>query len=226
MADLILLIDDDSALAAAVEHMLAKAGYGVLLAESAGAARAIIADSEPGLIILDLILPDEDGLDFCREIRAQSEVPIVIMSCRTDHADRVVGLEAGADDYVTKPFSLSELACRICAVLRRAGGSSGAEEEDGGRPLDDPQPQPLPDVVELVDRRIALTEAERRVLGELARRPGEVVSPAELVSALGNRRSRHTRTAASHVASIRRKLAEAGVRDVIKTVRGFGYRLG
>ncbi|NSW56091.1 MAG: response regulator transcription factor [Armatimonadetes bacterium] len=225
MSDQILLIDDDSVLAAAVERVLARAGYEVLRAGSARAARAIITDTEPGLVVLDLILPDEDGLDFCREIRARSDIPIVITSCRTDHADRIVGLEAGADDYVTKPFNLSELACRIGAVLRRASASSGPED-DRGRPVEGQVSSSLPNVVEILDSKVALTEAERRILAELARRSGEVVSPAELASTLGNRRSRHTRTAASHIASIRRKLAAAGVQDVIKTVRGFGYRLG
>lgn len=225
MTHRILLIDDDKPLAGAVEHLLAKSGYEVLFAETACAARTILSGQAPTLVVLDLILPDEDGIELCREIRSNSDVPIIIMSCRTDHADRVTGLEAGADDYVTKPFSLAELLCRICNVLRRAGKDPGEQGDPPGSRGDHQRMGELTDMPRTATKGLSLTAAERRVLGELARRPGEVVSAVELGKALGRQGTARTRAAAEHISSIRKKLARAGVPDLIRTVRGFGYRM-
>lgn len=225
MSHLILLIDDDEALAEAVKRILARTGHQVAFAASARAARETLAQCQPDLVVLDLILPDADGMALCREIRCESQVPIVILSCRTEHADRVAGLEAGADDYVTKPFSLSELVCRIHAVLRRAGTDDslppGIVRAGHGKVAF----HTAEGVAEVAGRSLALTPSECSVMRELARRIGEVVSREELAQAAGRPGERDSRAVVDHIGAIRRKLEQAGAPGVIQTVRGFGYRL-
>ena len=214
----LLLVEDDEAIALPLAEGLHRAGFAVTRAATGEAALA----AEPAdLVLLDLGLPDMDGIEVCRKLRSRSEVPIIVVTARSDEVDRVVGLEVGADDYVVKPFGLRELVARIRAVLRRAPGAGGAREDA------------TTFGVLVVDRRsrrvtvrggeVALTPKEFEVLSLLADDPGAVVRRGRLFDEIWDRNwYGPTKTLDVHVASLRRKLGDA---RFVETVRGVGFRL-
>lgn len=215
----VLLVEDDAILGDALRRTLVKHGYPTDLVTSGTAALAAVADREPDVVLLDMGLPDRDGLGVCREIRERSRVPILAITGRGDVAARVQGLRSGADDYLVKPVSTDELLARIEAVLRRATGAAVAATVTVG------------DVVVDLDRRsvtaagaeVAVTRKEFDLLAALARREGAVLPRAELLEQVwGIADASAARTLEAHVASLRSKL---GHRDVVLTVRGVGYRL-
>lgn len=215
----VLLVEDDPVLGDALRRTLVKHGHVTELVGSGTAALASVAESEPDVVLLDMGLPDRDGIGVCREIRQRSRVPILAITGRGDVAARVQGLRSGADDYLVKPVSTEELLARIEAVLRRSTGGSVAGSVT------------IADVVVDLERRavtaggddIALTRKEFDLLAALARREGAVVPRPELLEQVwGIADASAARTLEAHVASLRSKL---GAREVVVTVRGVGYRL-
>jgi DNA-binding response OmpR family regulator len=212
----ILVVEDEDAIAEPLADGLRREGFDVVRAATGEQA---LAAHEPDIVLLDLRLPDVDGYEVCRRLRARSDVPIIMVTARGEEVDRVVGLELGADDYVVKPFGLREVIARIRAVTRRAGG----RREDV--PL---QVGPLEvDVrarrVWLEGEELELTAKEFDVLAVLAEDPGNVVSRQTLLDRVWQTSwYGPTKTIDVHVASLRRKLGDPGC---IETVRGIGFRL-
>ncbi|MFH1114005.1 MAG: response regulator transcription factor [Pseudomonadota bacterium] len=231
--DVILIVDDDLHIREVVKFALQTAGFVTAEAADGQEALALFRKLRPSLVILDIVMPHMDGTDVCRAIRAESRVPIVFLSSRDEEVDRIVGLELGGDDYVTKPFSPRELAARVKAVLRRTGTVAGRAEEPGTDPpggntashgilrLD-------PDRFEVFwgDRRVVLTVTEFNIVRTLLRFPGKVYTRHELMSGAYPLDTNVTdRTIDSHVRRVRRKFADVGG-DPIETVHGVGYKLG
>ena len=220
----ILLVEDELAIADAVEYTLESEGYDVaVLADGDAAARA--PHDEYDLVILDLMLPKLSGLEVCRRIRAHSIVPILMLTARTGETDRVLGLEAGADDYVPKPFSMSELVSRVRAALRRRAMDRGAAEAT--RTIGSLELDLLQQTVSVDGRRIVVTPSEFRLLSLLAREPERAISRREIVEHLW--RSTHVgdeRTCDVHVKNLRRKIERDPAHPKrLVTVRGVGYML-
>jgi len=219
----VLVVDDDSHIREVVRFALEKAGYRV--DEAADGAAALTAfDARPyDAVILDIIMPEQDGIEVCRRLRESSEVPILFLSSRDEEIDRVLGLEIGADDYVTKPFSPRELVARIKALLRRTRPrKEPATErlERGELSMDTERHQCFWGTTEIV-----LTVTEFALLRTLLRTPGKVFTRDELVDrAYGHGHVITERTVDSHIRRIRKKLKELGA-DPIETVYGMGYKL-
>jgi DNA-binding response OmpR family regulator len=224
-AALVLLVEDDLRLAALTREYL----------ESHGLAVFHVADGRRGLeealsgrydaVLLDLMLPGKDGLEVCRELRARSDVPVIVLTARGEEADRVMGLELGADDYLAKPFSPRELLARIRAVTRRARGRAGPERgviRVGRLHLD-----PGTRSVRVDGREVTLTGHEFSLLEALARRAGRILSREQLIElAGGSPEDAFDRSVDVHVSRLRQKLGDDPKRPrLIKTVRGAGYLL-
>jgi DNA-binding response OmpR family regulator len=215
----ILIVEDEDAIAVPLAEGLSREGFEVTRVANGADA---LTSPEPDLVLLDLRLPDMDGLDVCRELRARSRVPIIVVTAKGEEVDRVVGLEVGADDYVVKPFGLRELVARIRAVSRRVGARS-----EGG---DDGPIAVGPLAIDLRAHRatldgdeIALTAKEFDLLTLLAREAGAVVSRERILVEVWNTTwYGSAKTIDVHVASLRRKLGDPGW---IETVRGVGLRL-
>ncbi len=218
----LVVVEDDPSSADLLDLDLRDAGFRVLLAPTGERGLELVQQHRPVLAVLDVGLPDIDGFEVCRRIRAASDLPILFLTARDGEIDRVLGLELGADDYVTKPFSPRELVLRVGAVLRRAQAPAVA---GGGRVL-----RGGPITVDLSalratvdDRELDLTPTEFRLLSTLLERRGRVQSRQQLLEMAWDIHARiETRTVDMHVQRLRAKLSEAG--DYIETVRGFGYR--
>jgi two-component system, OmpR family, response regulator len=219
----ILVVDDDPRLRDLVRLALERAGYSVLTAGDGQTALIHAAREAPDLIVLDVGLPEIDGFETCRRIRAGSEVPILFLTARDDEIDRILGLELGADDYVTKPFSPRELVARVRAILKRLHGPATAQMLRHGRlSLDQPARLCRVDQTE-----VALTATEFQLLATLMAAPAKLATKAHLVASLwGVRSAVSDRTLDSHLRNLRRKLGDAGCPDAIETVHGQGMRLG
>ena len=218
----ILLVDDDPSLREVVRYALTRAGFTVREASNGVAALASFTASTPDMIVLDVLMPEMDGMEVCREVRTTSQVPILFLSSRGEELDRVLGLELGGDDYVTKPFSPRELVSRVKAVLRRTKPAEAAPGDVlavGDVKLDRSAYR-----VWAAGCEVSLTVTEFRILEVLIRRPGRVFERAELVE-LAYPGPHHVsdRTLDSHIRRIRQKLREAGS-DRIETVHGLGFR--
>jgi two-component system alkaline phosphatase synthesis response regulator PhoP len=219
----ILVVEDEPGIARLVRDYLERAGFAVVLAANAGEALAQARAQRPALVVLDLGLPDRDGLDVTRELRRFSDVPIVMLTARGDESDRIVGLELGADDYVVKPFSPKELVARVRAVLRRVEGKAAGGETV--RALDVAIDLPRRRVT-VGDRRVELTATEFALLATLAREPGRVFTRGQLLDAVhGVSFESYERAIDAHVKNLRRKLEPTpGSPRYIETVHGIGYR--
>lgn len=221
----ILLIEDDPAVASGVMDGLRGAGFQVMHVATGGeGVTQALADDGPDVVLLDLGLPDVDGYDVCRSIRATSQVPIIVISARDDEIDRVVGLELGADDYVTKPFGIRELVARIRAVTRRAGTDTSSakaiEVQTIGPVSIDRRAQRL----HVNGEEVALTATEFELLSVLAEDPGAVYRRTELLERVWSTSLYVTpKTVDAHIAAVRKKL---GHPEWIEAVRGVGFRLG
>jgi DNA-binding response OmpR family regulator len=219
----ILVIDDEPDLVELVQFNLKKDGYEVIIANNGQSGVEIAQKHVPNLIVLDLMMPGIDGLEVCRQLRGDTrtkQIPMIMLTAKAGEADRIVGLELGADDYVTKPFSPRELVARVRALLRRA--TSGQETPSVIR-----QGELLIDLtrheVSYEGEQIVLTPTEFRILHFIAARPGRVLSRDQIIdAAVGNEMAVFDRTIDVHIAAIRRKLGKAGER--IETIRGFGYK--
>lgn len=218
----VLVVDDDVKTVELVKVYLNRDGYRVLTAYDGVEALRVARESNPDLVVLDLMLPDVDGLEVCRTLRHESDVPIIMLTARTTDQDKLTGLDSGADDYVTKPFSPKELAARVRAVLRRLPGERGpAQITRGELTMNFVRREAW-----LADRLLALTDVEFKLLGVLAREPGRVFSRGDLIEkALGYDFAGFDRTIDVHILNLRRKIEQAPNRPrYIKTVYGAGYR--
>ena len=220
----VLLVDDDRSLLISLSRGLSLRGFDVNGCESPGEAVPLLEVNWPDIVLLDVSMPGMDGVAFCRLIRARSQVPILMLTARDAVADRVVGLESGADDYLVKPFDLAELVARIHALLRRARGEAVSalsalafddllldrrtwEVSRGSRPLD-------------------LTATEFRILATLMASPGVVLSRESLLQQVwGDADAASSNVVDAHVANLRRKVEAHGARRLIQTVRRAGYKL-
>jgi len=218
----VLVVDDDIKTVELVRLYLDRDGYQVLTAYDGVEALRLARESYPDLIVLDLMLPDIDGLEVCRTLRHESDVPIIMLTARTTDQDKLTGLDLGADDYVTKPFSPKELAARVRAVLRRLPGERGPEEiKSGELSMNFTQHEAW-----LADRPLNLTSVEFKLLGVLAKEPGRVFSRASLIEeALGYDFEGFDRTIDVHILNLRRRLEpDPSHPRYIKTVYGVGYK--
>lgn len=223
----ILVIEDDRKTADIVRLYLERDGYQVLTAFDGAVGLGLARESKPDLIVLDLLLPGINGLEVCRTLRRESDVPVIMLTALTTERDKLDGLDIGADDYVTKPFSPKELAARVRTVLRRTTEDSlyiGQQEvELGDLKIDFQQHS-----VNLGDQEVHLTPTEFRILAILAREPGRVFSRSQLVDrALGYDFEGMERTVDVHVLNLRRKIEnDSNGSQFIKTVYGMGYKFG
>jgi two-component system phosphate regulon response regulator PhoB len=221
VADRILLIEDDRRLAEMVQNYLGGAGFDVAVAPKGGAGLALHSREAFDAIVLDLMLPDMDGLEVCRRIRTQADIPILMLTAKADEVDRVVGLELGADDYVTKPFSPRELTLRVRAILRRRQPAETATTpvlERAALRLDPERHRCFVD-----EEEVELTAKEFSLLRELMSRPGRVMTREQLLDDVwGTDIAVTTRTIDTHLKRLREKLGAAS--HLIETVRGVGYR--
>ena len=217
----ILIVDDERNIVDLLRLYLEKEGFAVIAAGDGEQALALHARHAPDLVILDLMLPKIDGYEVCRELRRRGDTPILMLTARDDDVDAIVGLELGADDYVTKPFNPRALLARVKAILRRTDGTA-----KGGRPIEvgalriDPRRREAT----VGERRLELRAREFDLLAALARDPGVVLTrDALLEDVWGTDFPGETRTVDVHVAEVRKKLGDDG--PPIETVRGVGYRL-
>lgn len=228
MSGTVLLVEDERKLRDLVRTYLERAGFAVLSTESGAEALTVVETASPDLIVLDLGLPDVPGETVAREIRAAGQTPILMLTARSSEEDRISGLELGADDYVTKPFSPRELVLRVQAILRRnapsANGDQGLSEfGKGALAIDEPRR-----IVRVRGADVELTPTEWGILVALATVPGRVYSRFELINRVrGYDFEGYDRTVDSHVKNLRRKIeTDPANPEIVQTVLGGGYRLG
>ncbi|MCL5026651.1 MAG: response regulator transcription factor [Chloroflexi bacterium] len=216
----ILVIEDEPKIVDVVDLYLEREGFEVLVASDGRTGLRMFEEQRPDLVILDLMLPVMDGLEVCRAIRKESAVPIVMLTARDEEIDKILGLELGADDYVTKPFSPRELVARVKAVLRRTAPEAAAPSER--IVLGDLVVDPERHEVSWRGAPVSLTPTEFRILLALARQPGRVFSRLQLLDIIQDQTYEgYERTIDAHIKNIRRKAGE----DIISTVRGVGYKM-
>ena len=219
----ILVVDDELKIVQLARDYLEHAGFTVLMARDGKSALASVRAEKPDLIILDLGLPEMDGLDVTRALRKDSNVPIIMLTARVEETDKLVGLELGADDYITKPFSPKELVARVRAVLRRTENATGDDEiiRVADLTLDVPRLR-----VTLGPRTIDLTPTEFQILAALARQPGRIFTRSQLLDAVrGVAFESYERAIDAHVKNIRRKLEpDPHEPHYVLTVYGVGYK--
>jgi DNA-binding response OmpR family regulator len=221
-APTILVVEDESSIASFVALYLKNAGYGVKTAATGGEALTQVAAEKPALIVLDLMLPDIDGIEVCKQIRQSSDVPILMLTARDEDVDKIIGLEVGADDYLTKPFNPRELVARIRSVLRRATPERHARESEviqhGDLKVDAGRHE-----VHVGEEEIQLAPKEFDLLWELLDHRGLVLTRDQLLERVwGYTFAGDTRTVDVHVRQLRRKLGDA---SPIVTVWGVGYKV-
>ena len=222
MSKKILVVDDEPKIVDICRDYLKAAFFDTVVANDGPSAIKAVDRENPDLVILDLMLPGMDGLDVCREIRREHNTPIIMLTARVEETDKLIGLELGADDYITKPFSPRELVSRVRAVLRRVSGNTPAEIiRVGDLTLDRNRY-----IVELPEGEIALTPTEFEILATLASQPGRIFSRSQLLVAVrGVAFESYERAIDSHIRNLRRKIepAEAEPKYII-TVHGVGYK--
>jgi DNA-binding response OmpR family regulator len=222
VAPTILVVEDESSIASFVALYLKNAGYGVKTAATGGDALAQVAAEKPALVVLDLMLPDIDGIEVCKRIRQTSDLPILMLTARDEDIDKIIGLEVGADDYLTKPFNPRELVARIKSILRRATPERSEREseviEHGDLRVDAGRHE-----VHVGDEEIQLAPKEFDLLWELLDHRGLVLTRDQLLERVwGYTFAGDTRTVDVHVRQLRRKLGDA---SPIVTVWGVGYKV-
>jgi two-component system alkaline phosphatase synthesis response regulator PhoP len=219
----ILVVDDEPRIAEICRDYLERAGFRVTTAGNGADALKIARTKQPDLVVLDLGLPMMDGLDVTRALRKQSNVPIIMLTARVDESDKLIGLELGADDYLTKPFSPKELVARVRAVFRRTDGASRRSEviRSGDIVLDVPRMQ-----ARIGKRLVELTSTEFELLAAMMRQPGRVFTRGQLLDAIrGDEADSFERAVDAHVKNLRRKI-EPDSREprYVLTVYGVGYK--
>ncbi|MEX1008378.1 MAG: response regulator transcription factor [Acidimicrobiia bacterium] len=215
----ILVVDDEPNIADLVDLYLAREGYRVLQAATGEAGLEAVRTHRPRLVVLDVGLPDIDGLEVCKRLRQTSQIPVIFLTARDGEVDRVLGLELGGDDYLTKPFSPAELVARVKAVLRRVDGGPAPEVVQAGDAAIDTGRRE----VRIRDEPVEFTTKEFDLLRYLAERPGLALSRQQILDGVwGYDWFGDARTVDVHIAQVRKKLGDA---TTITTVRGVGYRL-
>ena len=220
----ILVVDDEKPIVDIIDGYLKREGYSVIVAYDGNSALQQIHKNDPDLIILDLMLPEISGWDVCRTVRAKSDVPIIMLTARDEVTDRIVGLELGADDYVTKPFEPKELVSRVKAVLRRSGGNRAKSSVlQIGDLVIDPEMR----IAKVNNRAIELTPTEFELLRTMAENPNRVFSRMQLLdSAQGYSYEGYERTIDSHIKNLRKKVEpDPNHPRYIISVYGVGYKL-
>lgn len=228
MAHRILLVDDEGHIREVIRVALKKAGMDVIEARDGKEALARFAADRPDLIVLDIGMPEFDGLDVCREVRKTSDVPILFLSARDEEIDRILGLEIGGDDYVTKPFSPRELVARVNVILRRLSPRNGEAKagpgalSQGGLLID-----PEQHVASFAGTPLKLTAIEFGILRAFLTRPTSVFNREQLMRAAYQLNIQVSdRTIDSHIRNIRAKLTAHNCENVIETIHGVGFKLG
>jgi DNA-binding response OmpR family regulator len=223
----ILIVDDEPKVIEVIKPYLEDEGFEVYTASTGGEALIIAEQVNPDIVLLDWMLPGMSGLEVCLSLRKTSKAGIIMLTARTDEGDRVVGLEVGADDYVTKPFGLREITARIRALLRRMEDNQTEQDttllQRGDLKIDEAKYR-----VWKTDQEVTLTPAEFQILLTLAQRPGVVYSRLQLLqTTLGDAYLNYERTIDSHISHLRKKLEDDPANPVyIQTVHGVGYRFG
>lgn len=230
MSRTVLIVDDDPHIRQLLAFAFAKAGVTTREAADGEAALAAVAHSAPDLVILDINMPRMDGLEVCRRLRADGEIPILFLSSRDEEIDRVIGIELGGDDYVTKPFSPREVVARAGAIMRRSS-KRATEAVDAGAAAPITIGALRLDLegwaAQWAGQDIALTVTEFSLLRTLASAPARIFSRDQLIDRLhGPGFAITDRTIDSHIRNVRKKFADAGAQDVVETRPGVGYRLG
>ena len=222
MQALILVVDDEPKVAQLTRDYLEKNGFRVLIASDGQSALTLARREKPDLIILDLMLPNINGRDVCRILRRESDVPIIMLTALSEEIDQVTGLEIGADDYVTKPFSVYTLVARVRALLRRTSGEIKAPDilRTSGLEIDSARHS-----VTCNGSPVNLTPNEFKVLRSLAGRAGQILTREQLLEDLHEVASSTDRSVDSHIKNLRKKLTAVSGEPMIETVRGIGYRL-
>ena len=218
----ILVVDDEPKIAEICQDYLKAAGYEVVTAMTGPDGLSAARREKPDLVVLDLMLPEMDGLDVCRVLRRESDVPIIMLTARVEEMDKLIGLEIGADDYITKPFSPRELVARVRVVLRRVSGDPTSDIIRAGEvSLNRARYE-----VNLPDQTIALTPTEFEILATLMSQPGRIYSRAQLLNAAhGVAFESYERAIDSHIRNLRRKLERGDDKaNYIVTVHGVGYK--
>ena len=221
MQELILIVDDEAKIVRLARDYLEKNGFRVIAASDGQSALTTARRERPDLIVLDLMLPGMDGREVCRILRRESDVPIIMLTALSEEVDQVTGLELGADDYITKPFSPRALVARVRAMLRRVHGGvktsaiirAGALEIDAEKYI-----------VSLNGRQVHFTPNEFKLLYRLASRPGQTLTREQLLDDLRGAASSIDRSVDSHIKNLRRKLEAESKDQIIETVYGIGYR--
>lgn len=223
MSKIILVVDDKANVRNLIREYLEVEGFGVVVAANGREALYTARHEKPDLILLDIMMPEMDGFDFIRSYRKERDTPIILLTARLEESDKVVGLELGADDYVTKPFGMRELVARIRAVLRRVG--QDATRKDLLR-LSDVTLDRLAYTVSVADRNVDLTPTEFEILAVLMESPGRVFSRDELLEHLrGSRFDGAERTIDVHIRNLRTKIEPEPIKPrYIETIFGVGYR--
>jgi two-component system alkaline phosphatase synthesis response regulator PhoP len=223
MNETVLVVEDEPKIVRQARDYLERGGYRVLAAYDGKAALVVARAERPDLIVLDLNLPQMDGLDVCRALRRESDVPIVMLTARVEEADRLIGLELGADDYITKPFSPRELVARVRAVLRRV---KGGFHQPGLVRVGDLEIDLLAYKVTRAGEEVPLTRSEFNLLAVLAQHPGQVFTRGQLLDRLhGVAYDGYDRSVDAHVKNLRRKLEpDPAEPRYVETVYGVGYR--
>jgi len=222
-AQTVLVVEDEASIASFISLYLKNAGYRVKAVSTGGDALAQVEVEQPALIVLDLMLPDMDGIDVCRRIRQRKDIPILMLTARDEDVDKIIGLEVGADDYMTKPFNPRELVARVKSILRRSGPDRKEREsatlQHGDLHIDSGRRE-----VKVGDDEIQLAPKEFDLLWELLDHRGLVLTRDQLLERVwGYTFAGDTRTVDVHVRQLRRKLGEA---SPIVTVWGVGYKVG
>jgi DNA-binding response OmpR family regulator len=221
-AQTVLVVEDEASIASFVSLYLTKAGYDVRTTATGAEALAQLEPAQPALIVLDLMLPDADGIDVCRRIRRQSDVPILMLTARDEDIDKIIGLEVGADDYMTKPFNPRELVARVKSILRRSAADrrppESAQIQHGELLVDSGRRE-----VKVGEQEVQLAPKEFDLLWELLDHRGLVLTRDQLLERVwGYTFAGDTRTVDVHVRQLRRKLGDA---SPIVTVWGVGYKV-
>ena len=222
MSSLILVVDDEPKIVRLARDYLEKNGFRVVTAADGGAALAMARREKPDLVVLDLLLPGLDGREVCRILRAESDVPIIMLTALSEESDQIVGLEIGADDYIIKPFSPRALVARVRALLRRVQGGVKAPAVIRARGLEIDAERYT---VTWKGEPLRLTPSEFDLLTLLARHPGQTLTRQQLMDDLyGGAASSVDRSVDSHIKNLRHKLEAASGKRFIETVYGVGYR--
>lgn len=225
----ILVVDDDPQIREVLGLALERAGFRTVMARDGVEGLKMATSEAPALAVLDIGLPEMDGLELCKAIRREGDLPILFLTARDDEVDRILGLELGGDDYVTKPFSPRELVARVRAILKRTGAPTAAATKDEPKMLRIGVLSLVPEshVCKVGDTGVTLTSTELSILEKLMSRPTQVFSRPALVDAIwGPGMVVSDRTLDSHLRNLRSKLADAGCDDAVETLHGVGLRMG